>query len=280
VIWLGTSRGSLSDWLTQLWVRSTGRSIPPKDLDWLSGPTGPTQGIGPRFFDDDASRAGFEILPVQPPPGLVPDLAASLGLPSVHPSVADFYQNTSAYRMECWAEWSPLFQPFGRLLARLFSRRLEQLNMPLASLDTHRGISSRVIALRSPDGQRHTAWIRQLVASRRTLYVGTYSTCRVPGHHGPCVKVCFPLPNGRAVVILRPEVNPDGSLTLISAGQRFGDPGFYLVVEHPTRAWARYVRTMRERIHVYPAESHSVRTDHTLRVWGRPFLRLHYRLDR
>lgn len=280
MIWLGTTRGFLSDWLTQLWVRCTGRSIPPARLDWLAGPTGPTHRIGPDFFDDYAARAGLEILPAGAPRGLVPGLAATLGSPAIHPAVAGFYEQTSEYRMECWAEWSPVFQPFGRLLALLFSRRLEQLNVPLASLDTRLGITSRVFAMRSPQGELQTVWVRQLVASQRTLYAGSYSLCRVPGHSGPCVKVCFPLPNGRAIVIMRPEVHPDGTLTLISGGHRFGDPGFYFVVEHPTRAWARYVRTMRERIHVYPAESGAVRTDHILQLWGRVFLRLHYRLNR
>lgn len=86
------------------------------------------------------------------------------------------------------------------------------------------------------------------------------------------------LPNGRAMVIMRPEVHPDGSLTVISDGNGFGEPGFYFVVEQNAGAWARYVRTMKETIHVYPAERGSVRADHTLRLWGGTFLRLHYRL--
>ncbi len=77
---------------------------------------------------------------------------------------------------------------------------------------------------------------------------------------------------------MRPQVHPDGSLTVISDGREFGDPGFYFVVEHQGRAWARYVRTMKESIHVYVAEADTVRADHTLRIWGRVFLRLHYRL--
>ena len=54
------------------------------------------------------------------------------------------------------------------------------------------------------------------------------------------MKVVFPLPNGSAVVIMRPESNPDGSFTVRSAGGRFGDPGFYFFVEKkPGRGWAR-----------------------------------------
>lgn len=79
---------------------------------------------------------------------------------------------------------------------------------------------------------------------------------------------------------MRAEVHADGSLTVISDGSSFGDPGFYFVVEHPDVAWARYVRTMKETIHVYAAEEGGVRADHVLRIWGFTFLRLHYRLTR
>jgi hypothetical protein len=278
VIWLGTKRGYLPDWLTQQWVRATGRRVDLAQLSWLHGPTGTTHGIGPTFFDDYAAHRGLEVQSGTSPRGLVPDLAAVLGGARVDPAVAAFYEKTSEYRMDCWSEWSSMFRPFGRLLAVIFSRRLEQLNVPLAGLDTHRGISSRVLMMRTPQGELQAAWIRQLLASKRTLYAGSYSTCHLPGYTGPCIRVCFPLPNGRAIVIMRPQVHPDGSLTIISDGRAFGDPGFYFVVEQEGMAWARYVRTMKESIHVYAAEAGTVRADHTLRIWGRVFLRLHYRL--
>lgn len=278
MIWLGSERGYISDWLTQQWVRATGRRLRLAEHPWLSGPTGTTHGIGPHFFDDYAVRAGLEILAEDAPRGLVPDLSAVLDRSAIHPAVAAFYERTSEYRMDCWSEWSAIFRPFGRLLAGVFSRRLEQLNVPLTGLETHRGISSRVLAMRTPQGDLQTAWVRQLLASSRTLYAGSYSVCGVPGHAGPCIKVCFPLPNGRAIVIMRPDVHPDGSLTVISDGRAFGDPGFYFVVEHHGVTWARYVQTMKETIHVYPAEAGVVRADHILRIWGRIFLRLHYRL--
>jgi hypothetical protein len=93
------------------------------------------------------------------------------------------------------------------------------------------------------------------------------------------VKVVFPLPNGNALVIMKPETHPDGSFSVSSSGRRFGDPGFYFVVhEGDGRARARYVRTLKETIQVYNAEPGSVRADHSLQIWGVRFLRLHYRL--
>ena len=198
----------------------------------------------------------------------------------MNPAVAAFYTRTSEYELDSWAEWCGAFRPFGRMLAVLFSRRLQQLNVPLSGLDTSRGLTSDVVQLVDPasGAVRHTAWIRLLVGSGDVLYAGSYSLAVVPGRNGACVKVVFPLPNGNGIVLMRPVAHPDGSLSIVSAGRAFGDPGFYFTVHDGTRVWARYVASLRESIHVYPAESGDVRADHVLTLWGATFLRLHYRL--
>ena len=214
---------------------------------------------------------------------------AALAAPDFDPravdrSVLEFYRRTSAYELDSWAEWCGLFRPFGALLAALFSRRLQQLNVPLSGLDTSRGVTSDVVQLidRGTGEVRQTAWVRQLQGSGNVLYAGTYSLAEVPGRRGACVKVVFPLPNGNAIVLMRPVANPDGSLLLVSAGARFGDPGFYFTVAVPGsdgQIWTRYLRALQESIRVYPDRAGlGVRADHVLTLWGATFLRLHYRL--
>ena len=112
----------------------------------------------------------------------------------------------------------------------IFSRRLQQLNMPLSSLDTGRGITSDVVKLRDPATGKilQTAWVRELIGTKNVLYAGSYTLCRVPGWPSPCIKVVFPLPNGNAIVIMKPEAHADGSLSVTSSGRAFGDPGFIL----------------------------------------------------
>jgi hypothetical protein len=247
------------------------------------GPATP-RGVGRAFFDELAAVGGLTVAR-SAACGLVSDLAALTG-PDLNPAridprVRDFYEHTAAYEIDAWAEWCGAFRPVGWALARLFSRRLQQLNVPLSALDTSRGLTSTVLQLRDPvtGDVRHTAWLRELRGSGDVLYAGTYSLCHVPGCAGACVKVVFPLPNGNAVVVMRPRPSADGSLTIVSSGARFGDPGFYFTVVSPSRAWARYVRTMRETIRVY-ADGEFVRADHTLTIWRTTFLRLHYRLRR
>ncbi len=282
--WLGPERGNAADWTTQLWVRCTGRQIDLGDQPWLSGPVGDTVAIGHDFFDRLGAREGL-VARRADASGLLPTLDALAGPgfdpTAIHPGVRMFYERTSEYEMEAWAEWCGVFRPFGRLLALLFSRRLQQLNVPLSSLDVRLGTTSEVIQLVDPtSGElRYTGWLRTLRATGNVLYAGSYSVSRVPGLDRPCVKVVFPLPNGNAQVFLRPETASDGSLTVSSRGRGFGDPGFYFTVHRRGRVRARYVRTMQESIRVFPDEE-DVRADHIMWLWGATFLRLHYRLRR
>jgi hypothetical protein len=280
-----TERGAFTDWATQQWVKLTGRRLQTPLPSWLNGPVGKTSGVGRHFFDDLAKEEGLEIRRTGSRGLLQLEQLRSgdFDPDRVKPIVRAFYERTSEFEMESWSEWCGFFKPFGRLLAIIFSRRLQQLNVPLDPLDTSGGTTTEVVQLTSPSGDvRLTAWIRELPKTGNVLYAGSYSTCRVPNRDGACVHVVFPLPTGNAIVILRPEVHDDGSLTVTSSGKAFGDPGFYFTVHRPGgRVWARYVRAMRESIHVYEGrEPDEVRGDHVLRFFGLIFLRLHYRLRR
>ena len=163
--------------------------------------------------------------------GLLPDVC-SLGGPEFEPSalspeVARFYQETSNFSFQVTPHWRGGLRPLARLVSLLFSKRLGQLNIPLSAADAKGGATSDVFPISKEGRHLYSAWIRTFVSSGDTLYAGAYSVTHIPGHRRPCIKVVFPLPNGSAVVIMRPEVQADQSLLLVSAGERFGDPGFY-----------------------------------------------------
>jgi hypothetical protein len=272
------------DWVTQRWVQYTGRRVILAENAWLDGPVGEPRGIGADFFNRLAEAQGLRVQRGEPAGGLLPDFHALRG-PSfdpsaVHPSVAAFYERTASYDLDVWAEWAGFFRPFGRMLAWLFSRRLQQLNVPLSPLDTSRGMTSEIVQLVDPRSGaiRITAWVRRLVGTGNVIYSGSYSLCEVPGFDGPCVRVVFPLPNGNAMVIMRPVAHADGSFSVISSGDAFGHPGFYFTVHGPEGVWARYLKSFRESIRVYAAPDGVVRADHVLTLWRATFLRLHYRL--
>lgn len=282
-MWSDNSRGRLVDRLTQRWVRLTGRRVSRAAHPWLDGPFGSPTGIGAGFFERYAADHDLRVVRGRTT-GLIHDFdklrSATFDPDALSSPVRDFYARTSAYELDAWSEWSGPFRPFGRAVAALFSRRLQQLNVPLSNLDTSRGMTSQVLSVVEPlaGDPLWTAWIREQVATGRVIYAGAYSTCTVPDGHTPCVRVVFPLPNGNAIVLMRPTTHADGSLTLTSSGAGFGSPGFYFTARTPdgtTRA--RYLRTLRESIHVYAADE-TVRADHRLSLWGLTFLRLHYRL--
>jgi len=281
---LGGRRGALSDWITQRWVQLTGKRVNLSDCPWLEGPVGDVELIGSAFFRRLAEKKNLEFVADGPGRGLIADFSRLRG-PAFNPNSVDarvvsFYEKTADFEFDIWSEWCGAFRPFGGALAAIFSRRLQQLNVPLSPLDTKLGITSDVVQLKERSGRVvYTAWVRDVVATQRTLYAGSYSVCNVPGYPGPCVKVVFPLPNGSAIVIMRPESSPDGSFTVRSAGVRFGDPGFYFFVEEkPGRGWARHVRTLKETIRVYTDAQGTLRADHDLWIWRTRFLRLHYRM--
>jgi hypothetical protein len=251
---------------------------------WLDPVAGDTHTIGTDFFERLAKRTGLAVDEHSEPRGLIDDFDSLAGPEcapeKVDPAVVRFYEHTSRFDFDVWSEWCGAFRPFGFLLSAIFSSRLQQLNVPLSSLDAKLGTTSRVLKLRDEQGRSvRTAWVRELIATRRTLYAGSYAVCNVPRQQGPCVRVVFPLPNGNAHVILKPEVYDDGSLKVTSSGQGFGDAGFYFFVAgRDGEAWVRYVKTLRESIHVFVDEAGALRADHVMSIWGLVFLRLHYRL--
>ena len=277
--------GYLQDWITQVWVKVTGRRFIPENESWLIGPIGDTDIIKDKFINNIAEKENLEICQNLPNVGLLESIR-ELDLTDsektlLNQHVVHFYENTSNYNFEVWSEWCGAFRPFGWLLSIIFSRRLQQLNLPLSSLDSARGINSSIIKLvdKVTKVTKWTIWYRILKSTNNVIYSGVYTTCEIPNYEGRFLKVIFPLPNGNASVIMRKEILPSGALKLCSDGKKFGDNGFYFTLtNHKGKYWARFVRSMHEWITVYVDEETVLRADHNLHFWGLPFLKLHYKM--
>jgi hypothetical protein len=267
------------------WVRLTGKRVRKREASWLDCPMGPPGRIGAAFYSLLAERQHLQIQPAADA-GLLPDFDAlrsgNFDPARVRPEIRDFYEHTSCYRLEAWSEAALLPRFFLWALTKFVSRRMDQLNFPVSSLELAGGMTSDILPMVDGEGRRlYTGWLRRLVASERVIYTGLYSTEKPPAYPGPCVKVSFPLPLGSSTVFLRPEAQPDGSFKLISSGTRFGEPGFYRMVEVDAEHWkVRYIKTLRETFHVYVDPRGALRTDHLVRFFGLNVLRLHYKLER
>ena len=53
---------------------------------------------------------------------------------------------------------------------------------------------------------------------------------------------------------------------------------YFLVRKTDDTAWVRYLTAMKESIHVYVTKSDELHADHVLNLWGRTFLRMHYKM--
>jgi hypothetical protein len=276
--------GTVGAWFIYALIAVFGRTRRRADVPWLAGPIGDAH-IGDAPYRDVAAREGLSVERMAREGGLVPDfdaLAADGFDPArLHPLVRDFYEHTTEYEMDVWSRsYFPanigLF-----LLVTTISRQVNQLNFPLSPLDTALGMKSEIINLRDADGRvRYTGWFRTLGEERRVLYTGFYMSERVPGETGPCVKVVFPMPNGNATVILRPE-NDGDALVLDSSGKQFGAAGFYRVQARANDSICVWrIRTLKEHFRVFVDREGTLRCDHTVRFLGMPVLTLHYKIVR
>jgi len=267
------------EWL----VRLTGKRIRKGEAPWLNCVLGKPGVIGTGVYQRIAEEEKLEVS--QPPEaGLILSFENLRGL-SFDPERVDsrirhFYEHTALYRLEVWSEVYFAGKFVLWLLVEFISRRMDQLNFPISSLEVAKGMTSEIVQLREPGSGRlaYTGWLRRFRATGKVIYAGLYSVTQMPGEANPCVKVTFPC-YGSSSVYLRPCVYADGTFGLVSTGAAFGRSGFYRVVESGAEHWrVRNFKTLHEIFHVYADEDGILRTDHEITFVGLTILRLHYKM--
>ncbi len=268
-----------------LWVRLTGRLVRKADAQWLMAPLGGKERIGTGIYERVAQAEGL-LIRTPAGAGLLEHFNLLRGPTfdpdAVHPDVRHFYEHAADYRLDVWSEVSLTGRFFLWLLVEFISRRMDQLNFPISSLEVAKGMTSEVVQLVQPDSRKivYTGWLRRLKSSGRVIYAGLYSATQLPDEAGPCVKVTFPC-RGSANVYLKPVAHPDGSFGLVSTGSSFGRTGFYRLIDGgPDHYIVRHVRSLRELFHVYVDAEGELRTDHSVFFLGLTIIRLHYKMTR
>lgn len=273
----------LQDWLAQCWVMLWGRRIELADAAWLAAPFGEVDVIADAYVERLAADENL-VVERDATAGILESMRDLAGddAARVEPRVAAFYEHTAEHGLDVWSEWRGPFRPFAVLMHRLFSRRFQQLNVPLRPLDTARGFTSEIIRLceRTTGRPRYTVWFRRLKETNVVVYSGIYMTTTLPDGRR-AAKIVLPLPRGNATVVLVPRVDAEGALHLESSGAGFGDAGFYFLLRDGAGAhWAQYVRAFREYLRVYVDDDGVLRADHQMSLWRRPALQMHYRIER
>lgn len=272
---------TIQDLLTQQWVILLGRKIIPEDHSWLIGPFGEVGKTGLGHILQFAAKEDLLVERGRKDAGLIPSMAR-LKLPekdncNLSTGVVDFYEHTSNYDLDFKVSWNPFFKIFGFLINKLFSNRIDQLNIPTSNMKNDEQLKSEIIDLIDPETKmvKYTFWYRSIPSSGQVVYSGVYSICTLPSGQ-TCVKAVFPLPNGNATVVMKPGVNEQGVLTLDSSGSRFGDAGFYFLLKDKKGNYhARFIRSFRDKLTI-AADDRSLFAEQTLTLWWLRVLKFRY----
>ncbi|MDX1628224.1 MAG: hypothetical protein R3345_05960 [Fulvivirga sp.] len=276
---------SIQDWITQQWVILFGEKIDKYKHKWLLGPFGGNRGIGLKFVEQLAEAEHLVVDNKKKDKGLLESID-QLNLPKneldgLSHDVIDFYQNTSNYNLRLKAKWNPLFKGFGILVRLIFSKRIEQLNVPIQNLNDSAGLTSEIIQLldAKTNEVKRTVWLRKFKSTGQVVYSGIYDTCTIPSGM-TCIRAIFPLPNGNATVILAPKIGENGELILASAGQKIGDSGFYfLLKDSKEQLWSKFLKSFKDKLVVRSVNDRIAATQ-TLTLWNLRVLKFEYEIKK
>lgn len=269
---LAFKKQKFQDWFTQQWVILWGKQINPEEYSWLVGPFGELNGIGEDFIYQLAKKEGLTVSRNNSSKGLLFSInelqLKRTDLAKLSLQVIDFYENTSDYKLKFSVNWNPIFKGFGWMVNKLFSQRINQLNIPTENIATSETLTSEIITLHSINNNevKHTIWLRKLKSTGKVIYSGIYSVCQIPSGK-VCIKASFPLPKGNATVIMKPSVAKNGKLILDSSGKKFEDAGFYFLLnDSKNKCWAQFIGSFTDKLEIGNRDNF-LEAKQTLTLW-------------
>ncbi|REC63299.1 hypothetical protein DRF65_06500 [Chryseobacterium pennae] len=272
------------DWFTQQLIILRGRKIKTEDSLWLMGPFGNLNPMSEDFIHQFAEKENLVVEKGSKVKGIIPSMLklnlSETEFSNLSKNVVGFYENTSNYTLNFSIQWNPYFKLFGILINKLFSNRINQLNIPTKSIDGSESIKSEIINLTDPktDEIKHTFWFRSIESTGQVIYSGVYGISNLPSGK-TCVKAVFPLPNGNATVLMTPSVGKNGELILDSSGKQFGDAGFYfLLKDSKGEYWSQFIRSFRDCL-IIGSENDIISAEQTLTLWHFKVLTFIYKIE-
>lgn len=282
---LAHSMQKFQDWFTQQWIILFGKKINPKEYGWLWGPFGEIDGIGEKFILQLAEKENLTVQRNCKNVGLlysIDDLKLqNTEKEQLSKQVIKFYERTSEYRLNFTVKWNPFFKIFGVIINRLFSQRINQLNIPTSKISDSELLSNEIIKLIDNVSHeiKYTIWLRKIESSGQIIYSGVYGTCQLPNGE-TCIKAVFPLPKGNATVLLKPTVGNQNDLLLQSAGKKFNEPGFYfLLKDSKDQYWTQYHSTFTDELRIYETNN-KLQAQQTLKLWNFTVATFYYEMSK
>ncbi|TCP62722.1 YndJ family protein [Baia soyae] len=207
------------------------------------------------------------------PKGLVDDVqlfTPDIDLSLLAPTISDFYQHTERYRLIAKVRWSLWFYPFA-FIYRFFSRRFQQLNLPISSKPVEM-VGNLSPILEELDGRREPrAWLRKM--GEETVFVALYSYYQSQSQGRTYMNIALPLPGSAMIGILEwKQMGRDLQITS-EASTPSSDSGIYLTWKKST-----WKLPLREQFWVREVEPGRLEADHKMWIFGIPFLRVEYEI--
>ena len=253
----------------------------PSDLPFVVPMAATTCYVGTDYLRDLAGAIGGTYTAAANDIGIVASLDELAG-PEFEPGTVDrrvreFYEHTTRFTLDIVPHWRTWVRPGYLLYRTLVARPLGQANVPMNQREALRGVHSRIDTITSTDGSVVRGWIRSFADTGEPIYVGIYTTYRHGGRG--YVSVGFPIPHGSFTATLVPRQRAGGGLSLSSEGD--GHAGHYLSYIDPQTGdlTTLAVHGFGETLEVY-LDGDDLRAEHAFKVFGLPFLVLHYRIHR
>lgn len=281
---LAFPKQKLQDWFTQQWAIFWGIKIDPTQYSWLVGPFGNLNSIGEDFIDQLAIKENLIVQREVNSHGLIPSIEilnlSESELSKLSRKVIEFYENTADYGIKLNVKWNPFYKILGVLVKKLFSNRINQLNIPIENSKAIKSLKSELITLCDANSGKlkYTIWLRTSATSGQVMYSGIYGTCKLPSGK-TCIKAIFPLPNGNATIILNPSVGEGGELILESSGEKLGDAGFYFLLrDFKGNYWTQFISSFRDRLTV-SSRNNEIYAEQVLTLWRQTVLKMTYKIE-
>jgi uncharacterized membrane protein len=197
----------------------------------------------------------------------------------VHPLIREFYEHTSAYKLNIEPEWNLRYKPLFWIFKRYIAQPIGQANLPFNTEEAQKGVVSYIdtIDFDSDDLIDLRGWVRAFEETGEAIYVGIYTTFR---HQGVgYVSVGFPLPGSNFTATLLPKNHDHDNFILTTRDTGYSFPGHYLTASEAEQLTVMRLPTFDEEIEVF-VENAQLRTEHRFYLAGLNFLTLHYTMER
>ncbi|MEH7636343.1 YndJ family protein [Bacillus pumilus] len=189
----------------------------------------------------------------------------------VSPVIRRFYEDPMAFTLKAAVSFHWWIRPFVFLLKPLF----KQIGQLFLGLSRHPyEMKGRLIRFQHPKEERKNvrAWIRHNVKGEQVFFA-LYAL-----HHDAAtgyMNIALPLPYSQLTAILRPfNEKEDFILKSTCPKGSTGDEGLYLHTPFITMQLP-----MEESFHMKPKTDQSLTAVHQMKLFGIPFLTIHYQID-